>query len=247
MKTSAGTATGGSDNRGRPRARSRASEGRSCTSIGVVLLAGRRVLARSRTPPTTGDQFIARLPERGHERLDLRARRDRLHARLRHPRADQLRPRRRLQLGRDGHLHGRRQLARARRPQSRASSSSARSCSRVVGAAAFCATLNMAVERVAYRRLRNAPRLAPLITAIGMSFVLSNADRGLLRLQLRQHEPAAPARRDLPRRQPGLRLGQADRALHHVPGPGRADASSSSGPAGARRCARRRRTATPRG
>ena len=39
----------------------------------------------------------------------------------------------------------------------------------------FCATLNMAVERVAYRRLRNAPRLAPLITAIGMSFVLSNA------------------------------------------------------------------------
>ncbi len=42
-------------------------------------------------------------------------------------------------------------------------------------AAAFCATLNMAVERIAYRRLRDAPRLAPLITAIGMSFVLSNA------------------------------------------------------------------------
>jgi branched-chain amino acid transport system permease protein len=32
----------------------------------------------------------------------------------------------------------------------------------------------MAIERVAYRRLRNAPRLAPLITAIGMSFVLQN-------------------------------------------------------------------------
>jgi branched-chain amino acid transport system permease protein len=45
----------------------------------------------------------------------------------------------------------------------------------IVAAAAFCATLNMAVERIAYRRLRNAPRLAPLITAIGMSFVLSNA------------------------------------------------------------------------
>ena len=44
----------------------------------------------------------------------------------------------------------------------------------LVCAALFCATLNMAVERVAYRRLRNAPRLAPLITAIGMSFVLSN-------------------------------------------------------------------------
>lgn len=44
----------------------------------------------------------------------------------------------------------------------------------LVCAAAFCAALNMAVERLAYRRLRNAPRLAPLITAIGMSFILSN-------------------------------------------------------------------------
>jgi branched-chain amino acid transport system permease protein len=44
----------------------------------------------------------------------------------------------------------------------------------LIAAAAFCAVLNMTVERVAYRRLRNAPRLAPLITAIGMSFVLSN-------------------------------------------------------------------------
>jgi branched-chain amino acid transport system permease protein len=30
----------------------------------------------------------------------------------------------------------------------------------------------MAIERVAYRRLRDAPRLAPLITAIGVSFLL---------------------------------------------------------------------------
>jgi branched-chain amino acid transport system permease protein len=39
---------------------------------------------------------------------------------------------------------------------------------------AFCATLNASIEIVAYRRLRNAPRLAPLITAIGMSFILQN-------------------------------------------------------------------------
>jgi branched-chain amino acid transport system permease protein len=32
--------------------------------------------------------------------------------------------------------------------------------------------INIGIERVAYRPLRNAPRLAPLITAIGMSFVL---------------------------------------------------------------------------
>jgi branched-chain amino acid transport system permease protein len=39
-------------------------------------------------------------------------------------------------------------------------------------------SLNVMIERVAYRPLRNAPRLAPLITAIGMSFILQNV--GLL-------------------------------------------------------------------
>src|SRR5215210_7264612 len=37
-----------------------------------------------------------------------------------------------------------------------------------------CAALNAAIERVAYRPLRNAPRLAALITAIGVSFILLN-------------------------------------------------------------------------
>jgi len=40
------------------------------------------------------------------------------------------------------------------------------------------ATLNVSIERVAYKPLRNAPKLAPLISAIGMSFVLQNV--GLL-------------------------------------------------------------------
>jgi branched-chain amino acid transport system permease protein len=35
-----------------------------------------------------------------------------------------------------------------------------------------CCTLNFSIEKVAYRPLRNAPRLAPLITAIGMSLLL---------------------------------------------------------------------------
>jgi branched-chain amino acid transport system permease protein len=35
-------------------------------------------------------------------------------------------------------------------------------------------TLNVMIERVAYRPLRNAPKLAPLITAVGMSFILQN-------------------------------------------------------------------------
>jgi branched-chain amino acid transport system permease protein len=35
-----------------------------------------------------------------------------------------------------------------------------------------CAVLNFVIEKVAYRPLRNAPRLAPLITAMGMSLLL---------------------------------------------------------------------------
>ena len=42
----------------------------------------------------------------------------------------------------------------------------------LVVAMAVCALLAMAVERFAYRRLRNAPRLAPLISGIGVSVLL---------------------------------------------------------------------------
>ncbi len=35
-----------------------------------------------------------------------------------------------------------------------------------------CSVLNFSVEKIAYRPLRNAPRLAPLITAMGMSLLL---------------------------------------------------------------------------
>jgi branched-chain amino acid transport system permease protein len=41
-------------------------------------------------------------------------------------------------------------------------------------AAAFTGVLNTVIETVAYRPLRSAPRLAPLITAIGVSFILQN-------------------------------------------------------------------------
>ena len=36
----------------------------------------------------------------------------------------------------------------------------------------ICAALNFTIEKLAYRPLRNAPRLAPLITAMGMSLLL---------------------------------------------------------------------------
>ena len=38
-----------------------------------------------------------------------------------------------------------------------------------------CAALNVSIERIAYRPLRHAPKLAPLITAIGVSFFLEGA------------------------------------------------------------------------
>ena len=44
----------------------------------------------------------------------------------------------------------------------------------LLGAMAICAVLGVVIERFAYRPLRNAPRLAPLITAIGVSLILEN-------------------------------------------------------------------------
>jgi len=45
----------------------------------------------------------------------------------------------------------------------------------LLAAMAACGVLGLALERVAYRPLRRAPRLAPLITAIGASYFLQNA------------------------------------------------------------------------
>ncbi len=38
-----------------------------------------------------------------------------------------------------------------------------------------CGAIGFGIERFAYRPLRNAPRLAPLVTAIGVSFIIENA------------------------------------------------------------------------
>jgi branched-chain amino acid transport system permease protein len=54
------------------------------------------------------------------------------------------------------------------------------------------ATINASIERVAYRPLRNAPRLAPLISAIGMSFVLQNVGLVLLGPSQKALEPILP-------------------------------------------------------
>lgn len=47
----------------------------------------------------------------------------------------------------------------------------------LLGSMVFCAVLGVVIERVAYRPLRNAPRLAPLISAIGVSLILEDVGK----------------------------------------------------------------------
>ena len=44
----------------------------------------------------------------------------------------------------------------------------------VVVCGVFCGLVNVAVDRIVYRPLRNAPKLAPLVSAIGVSFIFMN-------------------------------------------------------------------------
>ncbi len=44
-----------------------------------------------------------------------------------------------------------------------------------LAAMAGCAILGVVIERFAYRPLRDAPRIAPLISALGVSFFLANS------------------------------------------------------------------------
>jgi branched-chain amino acid transport system permease protein len=48
--------------------------------------------------------------------------------------------------------------------------------------------LGVMIERFAYRRLRNAPRIAPLITALGVSFFLENAALLVLGAQYQSYD-----------------------------------------------------------
>jgi branched-chain amino acid transport system permease protein len=57
-------------------------------------------------------------------------------------------------------------------------------------AALLCGGLGVAIERFAYRPLRDAPRIAPLITAIGISFFLENAALLLFGAQYRVYNTA---------------------------------------------------------
>jgi branched-chain amino acid transport system permease protein len=49
-------------------------------------------------------------------------------------------------------------------------------------------SLGLLIERFAYRRLRNAPRIAPLITALGVAFFLENSAQLVLGAQFQSYD-----------------------------------------------------------
>jgi branched-chain amino acid transport system permease protein len=56
-----------------------------------------------------------------------------------------------------------------------------------------CALLNVVIERVAYRPLRSAPRLAPLITAIGISIILQTVAMLIFGRSFQNFPPLLPS------------------------------------------------------
>jgi len=64
----------------------------------------------------------------------------------------------------------------------------------------FCGALNWLIDRFAYRPLRSGPRLAPLVSALGVSFVLLNIGLfwGAMPLQIFGQSGAAAAPKSFP-------------------------------------------------
>jgi branched-chain amino acid transport system permease protein len=58
----------------------------------------------------------------------------------------------------------------------------------LLAASIVCGGLGVAIERFAYRPLRNAPRIAPLISALGVSFLLQNSALLIFGAQIRSYD-----------------------------------------------------------
>ena len=56
-----------------------------------------------------------------------------------------------------------------------------------------CAALNFTIEKIAYRPLRNSPKLAPLITAIGMSLLLQTLAMIIWKPNYKPYPPLLPS------------------------------------------------------
>ena len=85
--------------------------------------------------------------------------------------------------------------------------------------AIFAASVNWAVDRVVYRPLRNAPKLAPLVSAIGVSFIFQNIGLfwGALPLPVFAGGTAAAAPKGVPNLVSSRNLLGEDAALRLTP------------------------------
>jgi len=89
----------------------------------------------------------------------------------------------------------------------------------VVLCAVFAAGLNWSVDRVVYRPLRGAPKLAPLVSAIGVSFVFMNLGLfwGGLDMDVFGGGVAPAAAKSFPELLPNVNLLGADATLRVTP------------------------------
>ena len=102
----------------------------------------------------------------------------------------------------------------------------------LVAAMVICGLLNATIEFVAYKPLRSAPRLAPLITAIGMSFILQDIALAWKGPEYVSLPAILPRQRGLQRRRRRLHVEQAHRRDHHRAGAPRADVARAQHEAG---------------
>ena len=116
---------------------------------------------------------------------------------------------------------------------------------------AGCAVLGVAIERFAYRPLRDAPRIAPLISALGVSFFLAYSMQLLFGAEQRDYD--AFSLDDGALYFNGFDIGNVRVPLLRiiidrlrVRADGRCSGARRRGRGPARRCARRRTTARPR-
>jgi branched-chain amino acid transport system permease protein len=72
----------------------------------------------------------------------------------------------------------------------------------------FCGLINWTIDKLAYKALRNAPKLAPLVSAIGVSFILINIGLfwGGLPLEIFNNGISAASPKDFPQLLPSTNI-----------------------------------------
>ena len=111
---------------------------------------------------------------------------------------------------------------------------------------ALFSIVNATIEFVAYRRLRRAPRLAALITAVGMSFIVQNISLALYGVGFHSIPSFIPRTEAIGIGDITYSWNKLAAAPDHDPRADPAQPGSSARRSRGRRCARSPRTPRPR-